>query len=277
MIEIRDIAANLTQSNDGLWVAHDQRDISYPQEGNETCFDVEDGSFWFNHRNNVITSLVKSFCPDGAVFDIGGGNGFVAMALQRVGIDTVVVEPGPHGARNAKARGVHVVIQSTLEDAGFKSESIAAFGLFDVLEHIEDDSNFLKILHSQLQPEGYLYITVPAFNLLWSNNDEHSGHYRRYTTRTLTKTLASAGFTPRYCGYFFGFLVPAIFLFRAIPSWLGIRRSVTKSSTKREHSTHRRIGASVLQSVIGFELRRIENKKRIPIGSSCIAVAQKAE
>ena len=70
---------------------------------------------------------MQAFRPKGAIFDVGGGNGYVAMALQRSGIDAVVVEPGP-GALNAKQRGLRLVIQSTLEDAGFKNESITAFG-----------------------------------------------------------------------------------------------------------------------------------------------------
>lgn len=275
MNEIREITTNLTQNEDGLWVALDQRDVSYPEEGNELYCEVEDSSFWFNHRNNVITSLVSTFSPDGAVFDIGGGNGYVAMALQRSGIDCVVVEPGPSGARNAKQRGLNVVIQSTLEDAEFKSESIAAFGLFDVLEHIENDSEFLQTLHGHLVPKGYLYLTVPAYNILWSVDDDHAGHYRRYTTGTLTKKLESAGFTLRYCSYFFWFLAPAVFLLRSIPSRLRIRHSISKVTTKREHSTRKGIVGSVLDLCLALELKRIEERKKMPAGSSCIAVAQK--
>jgi 2-polyprenyl-3-methyl-5-hydroxy-6-metoxy-1,4-benzoquinol methylase len=170
MDDIEEIATNLTQNEEGLWVSRDRRVVSYPEGGNESYFAVEERSFWFKHRNNVIASLVRTFSPGGTVFDIGGGNGFVSMALQENGIDAVVVEPGLQGARNALKRGLRTVIHSSLEDAGFRNESIAAFGLFDVLEHIESDLEFLRTLHRCLQPDGLLYLTAP-----------HTMHYGRLT------------------------------------------------------------------------------------------------
>lgn len=173
MTAIAKFATNLIRNDDGLWVARDQSEVSYPDDGNETRLAVEDSSFWFNHRNDIIVSLVQAFRPKGAIFDVGGGNGYVAMALQMSGIDAVVVEPGP-GALNAKQRGLRLVIQSTLEDAGFKNESITAFGLFDVLEHINLDLEFLQTLYAYLTQGGYLYLTVPAYSALWSNEDDHA-------------------------------------------------------------------------------------------------------
>ena len=39
--------------------------ISYPEEGNEACFQIEDQSFWFRHRNDCIRELVRHFPPRG--------------------------------------------------------------------------------------------------------------------------------------------------------------------------------------------------------------------
>jgi len=267
----------LEDNGGGLWVAQNQRSVSYPPDGNESCLDIEDNSFWFGHRNNVITSLVKAFFPDGAVFDVGGGNGYVAMALQKAGIDTVLIEPGQQGARNAKTRGLNVVIQSTLEDCEFSDETIPAFGLFDVLEHIENDSEFLKRVYGLLLPRGYLYVTVPAYNFLWSIDDDYAQHYRRYTVRALTETLESAGFSVRYCSYFFCVLVPAVFVFKSIPSRFRIRHSVDVPSIKQEHAVRAGIAGLLLKHSLAYELRRIEKRRYLPMGSSCVAVAQKVQ
>jgi SAM-dependent methyltransferase len=275
MIELSDIAPNLLQNDEGLWVARGQTGVSYPTQGDDMCVAVEDNSFWFNHRNNIIVRLLKAFPPAGAVFDVGGGNGFVCMALERAGIETVVVEPGPHSALNAMKRGLPVVIRSALEDVGFKAESVAAFGLFDVLEHIEGDREFLQTLHRSLVQSGWLYLTVPAHKALWSIDDDLAGHFRRYTTRVLTKHLTEAGFTVRYCSYFFSFLAPAIFAFRSIPSRLRLRRSVSAATTEREHASPSGLGGWLLAQCLALERKRVEQGKRIPLGSSCIAVAQK--
>ena len=45
--------------------------------------------------------------------------------------------------------------------------SIDSVGLFDVVEHIEDDYLFLKSINKYLKDDGYIYITVPALNFLY--------------------------------------------------------------------------------------------------------------
>ena len=50
---------------DGIFYADEVCEISYPVKGNEACFEVEDQSFWFRHRNDCIRELVRSFPPRG--------------------------------------------------------------------------------------------------------------------------------------------------------------------------------------------------------------------
>ena len=271
-----DLATNLTQDAAGIWVARNQTNVSYPSEGNENCAAVEGSSYWFRHRNDVITHLVSKLSPKATFFDIGGGNGCVSNALQSAGIDVALLDPGSFGARKAKQRGIKTVIQSTLEDAGLTPNSLPSAGLFDVLEHIQPDVEFLQTIHQYLQPSGLLYLTVPAYEFLWSKDDVYAGHFRRYTTQSLTARLKAAGFTVTFCSYLFSFLVPPIFLLRSIPSRLGLRKPVTAATTEREHSTRAGLAGTVLQKCLDVEFNRIRNGKRIPFGSSCIAVAMKA-
>ena len=198
-----DIASGLVEREPGFWVARKQSEVSYPGDGHASCLAVEESSFWFNHRNRVITSVVQAHRPTGPIFDVGGGNGYVSLALQNAGLDTVVVEPGADGAHNARQRGLNTVVQATLEDAGFAGGTLAAIGLLDVLEHIDDSVGFLHTLHRQLQPAGNLYLTVPAYSFLWSAEDEKAGHYRRYTRGSLAAELAQGGFELTYASYFF--------------------------------------------------------------------------
>jgi hypothetical protein len=63
-------------------------------------------------------AILRRFPPPGMLFDVGGGNGFVAAALERAGWQTVVVEPGRRGAENARARGLSRVVCATTDTAG---------------------------------------------------------------------------------------------------------------------------------------------------------------
>jgi hypothetical protein len=269
------IASKLELHDNGIWVARDQHDVSYPEDGNVACFAVEDDSFWFQHRNRVISELVKRISPKQTFFDIGGGNGCVSKALQATGIEVVLVEPGANGAMNAKRRGVRTVVQSTLEDAGFFHQSLPSAGLFDVIEHIRDDAGFLRLIRNYLQPQGTLYVTVPAYNFLWSNDDVRAGHYRRYTTGTLTRLLAECGFKIEYSSYLFSFLVAPIFCLRSVPSWAGFRKSLSMETSRTEHCAGRGATNAVVQKIMSAELKKIVLGKRIPFGTSCLAVAKK--
>ncbi|WP_407641098.1 methyltransferase domain-containing protein [Bryocella elongata] len=78
-------------------------------------------------------------------------------------------------------------------------------GLFDVVEHIREDVAFVRNRHRLLIPGGSIYITVPAYQWLWSDEDSSSGHAQRYTLKMLRQSLEKAGFTIDYETYRFGF------------------------------------------------------------------------
>ncbi len=100
-MEIIEIAKN-TYLKDGIYYSNNLSEISYPEDGNMGCFQLEDNSYWFNHRNNSIIELVKHYSNNQSFFDIGGGNGYFALMLQKQGFNSTLVEPGLQGCVNAK-------------------------------------------------------------------------------------------------------------------------------------------------------------------------------
>ena len=274
MIDLSEITHGLDQQADGTWRARNCSEISYPEEANKRCYQLEDESFWFQHRNACIIEVMKQFTPGGTLFDIGGGNGFVAKSLEREGIETILLEPG-QGADFARERGVSQIIQSTLADAEFNPGSIPAAGFFDMIEHIEDDRKFLQEMYGLMQPEGRVYITVPAYQSLWSLDDEVSGHFRRYTARSLGQVLEESGFKVLYTTYLFRFLPLPVFLFRKIPSALGIRGSNRNEKVKDEHKVQSTFLRNTLDGVLGHELRTIRRGARVGFGGSVLAVAER--
>jgi len=61
MVDITSLGAELKLLEDGIWHSSSRQVVSYPVEGNKTCFALEDSSFWFRHRNACITTVVKRF------------------------------------------------------------------------------------------------------------------------------------------------------------------------------------------------------------------------
>jgi SAM-dependent methyltransferase len=75
--------------------------------------------------------------------------------------------------------------------------------LMDIMEHIEDDSSFVADIKRKLKPGGYLVITVPAHQRLFSNHDIYFEHFRRYGRETLEGLLRGAGLDIVEIRYFF--------------------------------------------------------------------------
>jgi hypothetical protein len=276
VLDLSQIACNLKWGTEGYWTVPSEEAISYPEEGNDLYFTVEEDSFWFQHRNRVIIETVRSSPPGGPILDVGGGNGYVAKGLEAANFPTVLVEPGRAGAANARRRGLQHVVCATVEAAGFLPGSFSGVGLFDVLEHIEKDCDLLVRLRGLLTPGGRIYLTVPAFKSLWSGDDVSAGHFRRYTKRTLARVLGQAGFSVEYITYFFWPLPLPIFLFRSLPSFLGWRDTASAAQTRKEHSGGGGFSRSLLRKALDLELSRIRRNRRIPFGSSCLAVARSA-
>jgi SAM-dependent methyltransferase len=274
-LSIPDITAGLTQNQHGFWISPHTSSTPYPEDGHDLFASLEDQSYWFQHRAQLISRLIRDFAPTSTLVDVGAGNGYMAVALTRQGTPCIALEPGQKGAHHAKQRGVTQIINTTLQDAGFRPDSVPAWGLFDVLEHIDNHVSFLQSLYRALQPGGHLFLTVPAFHWLWSTADDYAQHARRYDKASLTHTLQTQGFRVLFCQYAFAPLLPAVALLRALPYQLG----------QRQHPTHQQLQAEFLgpKGWIGKGLKRslqleahwLAKRYPVPFGTSCVAVAHK--
>ncbi len=64
---------------------------------------------------------------------------------------------------------------------------------YNVLEHIKDDVGALRSMKRLVRPGGAIVLIVPAFPFAMSPVDVATGHFRRYTRRSMTTALQNAG------------------------------------------------------------------------------------
>lgn len=256
------------KKKEGIYFSEKNYTLSYPKDGNDICYELEEKSFWFQNRNNIILNLIDVSKED-IFLDLGGGNGFVASILEKNGYNTLLLEPGIEGVKNAKKRGVKNIICGSLDIFDLLENKVNAIGIFDVLEHIEDDEKFLQSIQKKLEDSGKLYITVPAFNFLWAKEDKDAGHYRRYNKKNLKEKLLKAGYKVNYISYFFSYLVLPIFLFRTVPSFFIKKEG--KDNSKKEHTKE----SAIINYFSKLEQNRILKRKKILFGSSIIVEAEK--
>ena len=118
----------------------------------------------------------------------------------------------------------------------FTEKTVKAVGLFDVLEHIDDDVDFLVQLKSALPPGSLIYITVPAHMYLWSDVDNYGGHFRRYDREMAEQLSKKTKLEIVYFSYFFMYVPVITYLVRRIPYKLrGKRTDATILITESEN------------------------------------------
>ena len=274
-IFLRKVIRSKLEYKDGIYFSQNTNKISFPKEGYQNCFQIEDNSFWFKHRNNCIIEIINKFPPPGIILDVGGGNGFVSLEIKNNCYEIALLEPGISGILNAKKRGLKKLICANFNEIDLYPNSIPAIGTFDVLEHIQNDYEFLNKIYKCLISGGKLYVTVPAYNFLWSDEDSKSGHYRRYNLNQLRSIVKQTGLEIEYDTYIFSVLPIPVFLFRTLPTKLNFVKKETNKRTKNEHKIRKGLTGNILQKIWNSEIKAISKEKIIPFGGSCLLVARK--
>lgn len=140
----------------------------------------------------------------GQVLEVGAGIGnFTRWMLPRAE-RVVVVEPEAVMCQELAALGLpHVEVrQQCLEDFDGERGSFDAVVLYNVLEHLTDDVEALRITLGLLRPGGHACVLVPAHPALQGSLDARYGHLRRYRRAEVRSALEAAGFTDVEVRYF---------------------------------------------------------------------------
>lgn len=244
---------------------------NYSVDGLHRFFKSEETHFWFVSRKRRIFSLFEKYISKKSkIIEIGAGTGNVTKELIKGGYQVSAGEIHFDGLRYAQSYGVENCYQFDLMDPPF-NEHFDVVGIFDVLEHIEDDHSALKNIQQILKQSGYLVLTVPAHQWLWNRYDAIEGHHRRYELKELKKSLKKAGFEVVQANYFFIFILPLLYLRRLL-------QKDNKSTVGREEKESEiKINPLVNKFLLG--LSTLENKihQILPniAGGSIILIAQK--
>jgi hypothetical protein len=175
---------------------------------------------WELARFEIVNTLLKGIIKNDDNFnilDIGCGDIFFISKLSDIypkanfyAIDIAFTDEIISNLKDT-INGKNIYLFKTLNEANLHLNSPANLVLLlDVVEHIEDDLDFLKALHNNkaISNDTRIMITVPAFQALFCSHDHFLGHYRRYTNGTLLRTINKTGFEKENLGYFFFSLIP---------------------------------------------------------------------
>jgi SAM-dependent methyltransferase len=242
---------------------------------------VEDTHFWFVGRNNILGAALRMPTSGGAgpsrVLEIGCGTGNTLRVLREnfPGAMLIGMDAFHAGLLHARSRTDARLVEGRIERMPFRRR-FDLIGMFDVLEHIEDDRAALGAVRESLEPGGRLVLTVPAGPSLWSRFDEESGHQRRYTAGTLRRVLAAAEFRVEYVTYFMSVIYPAVWISRRLEAALAplSRRFAAPRRSAIGSELHLpRLVNSMFRELLRLETPIVERRRRLPFGTSILAIA----
>jgi SAM-dependent methyltransferase len=231
--------------------------------------EYDEHHWWYAGRRRVLhAALGKLPLPEGAqVLDAGCGTGRTMDELLGYG-EVHGFDLNPLGAEHARMRGHGDVRVARVEEIPYPDDSFDLVTCLDVIEHTPDDGASLRELRRVTRPGGWLVVTVPAYQLLWSSHDVANQHYRRYRRSQLAGAGVSTGWEPGAWTYF----NTVLFLPGAAVRVLERLRRPHKRRGRPNVALTPRSWDGVLEWPMRIEAGLIRRGARLPVGMSLLMV-----
>lgn len=225
--------------------------------------------WWWRAREEALVRVLRRHLNSQGqlrILDVGCGDGLFFDRLAEFG-NVEGVEPDGRLVNPASSHSARINIVPF--DKNFRPEK--HYGLLlmlDVLEHLDDPSQALECAYSLLEEWGALLLTVPAFQILWTNHDVINHHRIRYRRHTLFPLLRNAGFSISEALYWYQWAVPVKLAVRMVERILPSQPSLP------------RIPPEWLNRLL-YQVSRIEQDtlgaSGIPFGSTLMVYCTRAE
>lgn len=242
----------------------------------EQFLTLERDHWWFIGRRRCYFPILDRFLPARSglrILDVGCGMGGMLPELARFG-RVIGIDSDRRSVEICRERGFANSFQGGAMQIPARSESADLVTFFDCIEHLPDDRAALADAFRVLAPGGTLFVSVPAYQFLYSNNDRVAHHFRRYTRGDLVAKARAAGFEIAKATYvnvlLFPLIAPAVLLFKLKET---LFPKPDDARTNLSHVPPRFVNA-LLATIFGCEGRLLRFVSA-PFGHSLVLVARK--
>jgi 2-polyprenyl-3-methyl-5-hydroxy-6-metoxy-1,4-benzoquinol methylase len=223
--------------------------------------------FWVKRRFEVMHKVTRGLIEGTpAWLDVGCGTGVLqshcrkkyGITVTGADLNAVALEQNPNGAENTLCYDIN----SRKEQL---REAFDVVSAMDVIEHLDDEEQFVESLLYHLKPGGLLLINVPAIQLFYSNYDVEAGHKRRYHRKDITRLARTHRLKAERWSHWGLSLIPVL-----------IARNIVTSFSERSKIIERGFSPSspVIEKFLMF-LARLESLPNHLVGTSLMAVFRK--
>ena len=237
----------------------------------KATLEVDDHHWWYRGRRRIIRAELDRLplAPQARVLDAGCGSGRTLQELVGYGVVSGI-ELDPDAAELARGRGFGHIEVGRLEELPWPDASFDLITCLDVLEHTPDDRVTLSELRRVCEPGGFLLLTVPAYQALWSLHDQANHHYRRYSKRSLRVASDEAGWRVVRMTSFNSLLLAPAAVVRLAQRRLGPHNGYTNDLELGPPWLN-----DALEQPLALEARWLGRGGRLPAGLSLLAVLRK--
>jgi 2-polyprenyl-3-methyl-5-hydroxy-6-metoxy-1,4-benzoquinol methylase len=220
---------------------------------------------WELSRVESLIKEIKHYHVGKNILDIGCGDSYFDYRLMNEIKDI------------DKFYGIDIFVQDEINDGKYfvvndykklKNKTFDTILMFDVLEHIEDDAEFLKkTVTPLLKKNGKIIMTVPAYQKLFSKHDEELKHYRRYNIKMIKDACRKSGFKVIKYHYFYALLVPL----RIITKLLNKDNKVNSWKKKENHFM-----TKFMKGLLNLDYKICKKMNKLSLGLSLFIVLEKS-
>lgn len=227
--------------------------------------DTEVTHWWHRAKRDLVVRVLEHLPATGPVVDVGCGAG--AMLADVPVAPAFGVEESEGAALHAQAVRPGAVVRGEGKALPFGDCSLGCVLALDVIEHHPRPEEMLAEIARVVRPGGFLVVTVPAYDWMWSYADHVLGHYRRYTRRRLEADVRGAGLEVVRCTHFHSWLLGPAWAFRTV------RGSITARPTPDDFPLPGPMNRALL--ALSRAESRVLGGRDLPFGLSILAVARK--
>jgi hypothetical protein len=191
---------------------------------------------WYYRAKAQALRLMLSGISPRRILDVGAGSGYFSKQLLRTtsAESALCIDP------NYSDESEQFVGDKSVHFRRCIHEPNADLVLMmDVLEHVDDDAAFLREYINKVPAGTWFFISVPAFQFLWSGHDEFLEHKRRYTLQQVEAMVAKTGLMMTRSCYFFLLVFPIAATLRLWQRFIGAPRNKQSQLTQHHPVTNR--------------------------------------
>ncbi|MDG2041721.1 MAG: class I SAM-dependent methyltransferase [Bacteroidia bacterium] len=239
-------------------------------------YKLEREGWWFKARLSILENYCQAIItnPDMKILNVGAATGATSEMLSKYGKVTSL-EYDEFCCKFLKEKTGIEAINASLTELPFENNSYDMICAFDVIEHIENDNKAVEEIYRVLKPKGKYFITVPAFQSLWSNHDVVNHHFRRYKKKQLNKLIESTNLKIDHSTYFNFWLFIPISITRFILNNIPRKKDSNLSGSDNEILQSSNIINRILYRIFHSEKFLLRLNIKFPFGISILTIGYK--